>query len=95
MSCRKEITIKNYILPDLPYAYDALKPYIGTETMKFHHDFHHKGYVTKLNAALAKYPKIADKLNLYELITKLDTLPQDIRSAVRNNGGGHINHSMF
>lgn len=83
-----------YILPDLPYAYDALEPYIDVETMHLHHDKHHNTYVTNLNAAIDKYPELKDK-TVEELVSNLDSLPEDIRTAVRNNGGGHVNHSFF
>jgi Fe-Mn family superoxide dismutase len=82
-------------LPALPYAYDALEPHIDKETMTFHHDKHHAAYVTNLNAALEKYPELQSK-SISELIQNLNTLvPEDIRPAVRNNGGGHLNHSFF
>lgn len=83
-----------YTLPDLPYAYDALEPAIDVETMHLHHDKHHNTYVTNLNAAIAKHPELGEK-TVEELITAIDTLPEDIRVAVRNNGGGHANHSFF
>lgn len=81
-------------LPDLPYAYDALEPFIDTATMQLHHDKHHAAYVAKLNEALAKHPEVAEK-NLEELLSDLNAVPEDIRTAVRNHGGGHMNHSMF
>lgn len=81
-------------LPDLPYSYDALEPYIDSRTMEIHHTKHHAGYVAKLNEALLKHPEIADK-PLEELLKNLPVVPEDIRSAVRNNGGGHYNHSLF
>ncbi|MFL0247015.1 superoxide dismutase [Candidatus Clostridium stratigraminis] len=81
-------------LPPLPYSYDALEPYIDAETMKLHHDKHHAAYVAKLNEAVNKYPELKDK-SLEYLLTHLNSLPSDIREAVRNNGGGHYNHSMF
>ncbi|MFV0557235.1 MAG: superoxide dismutase [Enterococcus sp.] len=83
-----------YHLPDLPYAYDALEPYIDVETMHLHHDKHHNTYVTNLNAALEKYPELATK-SAEELIADLASLPADIKTAVQNNGGGHVNHSFF
>ena len=83
-----------YELPDLPYNYDALEPSIDDETMHLHHDKHHNTYVTNLNAALEKHPD-ADKGSIEELLANLDQVPEDIRRAVRNNGGGHANHSMF
>lgn len=81
-------------LPPLPYSYDAFEPYIDTETMKIHHDKHHAAYVAKLNEAVNKYPELRDK-SLEYLLTNLNSLPNDIREAVRNNGGGHYNHSLF
>jgi len=83
-----------YELPTLPYAYDALEPYIDAKTMELHYTKHHQTYVTKLNEALAKHPEIADK-PLEELLRNLDAVPEDIRTAVRNHGGGHSNHSFF
>ena len=82
-----------YSLPDLPYANDALEPHIDARTMEIHHDKHHNAYVTKLNDALAK-ADVAD-MPIEELCAKLDSLPEGIRTAVRNNGGGHANHSLF
>jgi Fe-Mn family superoxide dismutase len=81
-------------LPDLPYANNALEPYIDTTTMGIHHGKHHAAYVNNLNAALESHPELQEKSAL-ELILDLDALPEDIRGAVRNNGGGHVNHSMF
>ena len=81
-------------LPSLPYAFDALEPYIDAMTMEIHHDKHHNAYVTNLNAALEKHPELTGK-SLEELVTKIDRVPEDIRTAVRNNGGGHFNHSLF
>ncbi|MDA3973503.1 superoxide dismutase [Enterococcus thailandicus] len=83
-----------YTLPDLPYAYDALEPYIDEETMHLHHDKHHNTYVTNLNAAIEKYPELGEK-SVEELISDMDAIPEDIKTAVRNNGGGHANHSFF
>ena len=83
-----------YTLPDLPYAYDALEPYIDVETMHLHHDKHHNTYVTNLNAAIEKYPELGEK-TVEELISDMSAIPEDIRTAVRNNGGGHANHSFF
>lgn len=83
-----------YTLPDLPYGYDALEPYIDVETMHLHHDKHHNTYVTNLNAAIEKYPELAEQ-SIEELVSNLNELPEDIRTAVRNNGGGHANHSFF
>lgn len=83
-----------YTLPDLPYAFDALEPYIDEETMHLHHDKHHNTYVTNLNAAIEKYPELGEK-SVEELISDMDTIPTDIKTAVQNNGGGHANHSFF
>ncbi len=83
-----------YTLPDLPYGYDALEPYIDVETMHLHHDKHHNTYVTNLNAAIEKYPELGEQ-SIEELIKNLNEVPEDIRTAVRNNGGGHANHSFF
>ncbi|WP_027109025.1 superoxide dismutase [Lacticigenium naphthae] len=83
-----------YTLPDLPYAYDALEPHIDEKTMHLHHDKHHNGYVTKTNKALENHPELAE-LSIEDLMKKLDSVPEDIRTAVRNNGGGHANHSLF
>lgn len=81
-------------LPTLPYAADALEPHIDARTMEIHHGKHHGAYVTKLNAALDGRPELASK-SLCELLRGLHSLPEDIRNAVRNNGGGHANHSFF
>ncbi|KQX61479.1 Fe-Mn family superoxide dismutase [Paenibacillus sp. V4I3] len=81
-------------LPALPYANNALEPHIDAKTMEIHHDRHHNAYVTNLNAALDKHPALHDK-SLNDLIADLNSLPEDIRTAVRNNGGGHANHSLF
>ncbi len=81
-------------LPALPYDYKALEPHIDARTMEIHHSKHHQGYVSKLNAALEKHPDLGSK-NVEALIGDLDSLPDDIRVAVRNNGGGHANHSLF
>lgn len=81
------------ILPDLPYAYDALEPYIDEETMHLHHDKHHNTYVNNVNVALAKHPEIGEDLE--QLLSDVETIPADIRQAVINNGGGHLNHALF
>jgi len=83
-----------YSLPDLPYAYDALEPHIDARTMEIHHSKHHNAYVTNVNAALEGHAELAAK-GVEELISDLDAVPEDIRTAVRNNGGGHANHSLF
>ncbi|WP_339306727.1 superoxide dismutase [Paenibacillus sp. FSL L8-0435] len=81
-------------LPALPYANDALEPHIDAQTMEIHHDRHHNTYVTNLNAALESAPELQEK-SLEDLIANLDSVPEGIRTAVRNNGGGHANHSLF
>lgn len=83
-----------YKLPDLPYAHDALEPYIDEETMKIHHGKHHAAYVNNANAALEGHEDL-QKLSVEELLTKLDEVPVEIRTALRNNAGGHANHSLF
>jgi Fe-Mn family superoxide dismutase len=81
-------------LKPLPYAYDALEPYIDATTMQIHHDKHHAAYVNNLNAAIEKYSALQSK-SVEELVTSLDQVPEDVRTAVRNNAGGHVNHTMF
>ncbi|MDW0108951.1 superoxide dismutase SodA [Sporosarcina aquimarina] len=83
-----------YKLPELPYAYDALAPHIDKETMEIHHTKHHNTYVTNVNNALEGHADLAAK-SVEELISDLNAVPEDIRTAVRNNGGGHANHSLF
>ncbi len=83
-----------YELPELPYAYDALEPHIDKETMNIHHTKHHNTYITNVNAALEGHDDLASK-SVEELIADLDAVPESIRTAVRNNGGGHANHSLF
>jgi len=83
-----------YELPQLPYAYDALEPVIDAKTMEFHHGKHHATYVAKLNEALEKSPATAAR-SLDELLTHLDEVPENIRGAIKNHGGGHLNHSLF
>ncbi|MBI5037701.1 MAG: superoxide dismutase [Candidatus Kerfeldbacteria bacterium] len=85
---------EKYITPQLPYAYDALEPSIDRETMMIHHDKHHVAYTTKLNEAVEKHPALFEK-NPVDLLRDLASVPEDIRPAVRNNGGGHVNHSLF
>lgn len=82
-----------FTLPPLPYDYDALEPYIDAQTMQLHHDKHHQAYVDKLNAAVEGTPWAENSIE--ELVMNLDDVPEDIRTAVRNNGGGHYNHSLF
>ena len=83
-----------YELAPLPYDYAALEPFIDAETMHLHHDKHHQAYITNVNAALANHPDLAAK-SVDDLISDLNAVPEDIRTAVRNNGGGHANHTMF
>ncbi len=83
-----------HALPTLPYAFDALEPHIDAKTMEIHHGKHHQTYVTNLNAALEKYPELQSK-SVEELLKGISTIPEDIRTAVRNHGGGHANHTMF
>ncbi len=83
-----------YELPPLPYDYAALEPHIDTETMHLHHDKHHQTYITNVNKALESYPDLA-ALPVEQLIADLNRVPEDIRTVVRNNGGGHANHSFF
>jgi len=84
----------SYTLPPLPYSFDALEPYIDAKTMEIHHDKHHNAYVTNVNKALESAPDFA-KLSIEELCAQIGKVPENIRTAVRNNGGGHLNHSMF
>jgi superoxide dismutase, Fe-Mn family len=83
-----------YELPPLPYAYNALEPYIDEQTMQLHHDKHHQAYVTNLNNALQGQTQF-DSLSIEDLVRRINEVPENIRTAVRNNGGGHVNHSMF
>ncbi len=81
-------------VPPLPYDYNALEPHIDEQTMRIHHDKHHAAYVTNLNAALEKHPNLQSK-SVDDLIRGINSVPEEIRTAVRNNGGGHVNHTMF
>ena len=81
-------------LPPLPYDFSALEPHIDAQTMEIHHDRHHQAYINNLTAAIAKHPELSDK-TVEELLGDLAAVPEDIRPAVRNNGGGHYNHSLF
>jgi Fe-Mn family superoxide dismutase len=83
-----------HTLPPLPYAFNALEPHIDARTMEIHHGKHHQAYVTNLNAALDKHPEFHSK-TVDELLAGINSVPEDIRTAVRNNGGGHANHTMF
>ncbi len=84
----------SFNLPDLPYPYDALEPYIDVATMFIHHTKHHAGYTNKLNDSISKYPDLGDK-TIEELLGDITSLPSDIQTSVRNNGGGYYNHSLF
>jgi superoxide dismutase, Fe-Mn family len=90
----KKEWIMAFELPKLPYAVDALEPYIDAQTMTIHHDKHHQAYVTNLNGAIDKHPDLAGK-SLEDLLMDLNAVPEDIRTVVRNNGGGTWNHTMF
>jgi Fe-Mn family superoxide dismutase len=81
-------------LPSLPYDFAALEPHIDAQTMQIHHGKHHQAYVNNLNAAIEKHPELGSK-SVEELVANLNAVPEDIRTAVRNNGGGHLNHSLF
>lgn len=83
-----------FTLPPLPYAYDALEPHIDAATLRIHHTGHHAAYVRNLNAAVAGRPELASK-RLEDLLSDLDSLPAELRTAIRNNGGGHFNHSLY
>jgi Fe-Mn family superoxide dismutase len=83
-----------FTVPPLPYAYDALEPYIDARTMQIHHDKHHAAYVANLNKAVAEYPDVA-AMPVEDLLKDLTAIPEKIRTAVRNQGGGHFNHSLF
>ena len=87
-------TKTGYQLPPLPYAFDALEPFVDAETMRLHHDKHHQAYIDKVNAAIAPYPQLHNMI-IEDLMRKLDEVPEEIRMTVRNNGGGHANHQFF
>ncbi|MFW6378827.1 MAG: superoxide dismutase [Nanoarchaeota archaeon] len=86
--------MEQFRLPDLTYEYDALEPYIDSQTMEIHHKKHHQAYTDKFNAALNKHPELFEK-GAEEIIADLDTVSEDIRAAVRNHGGGYVNHKLF
>ncbi len=90
----KKEFIMAFVLPDLPYAFDALEPIIDAKTMEIHHGRHHAAYVANLNKAVENYPEWAEK-SIEDVIIHLNEVPEAIRTAVRNNGGGHYNHSLF
>ena len=94
LGARKARGLMSYQLPPLPYAYDALEPFIDAETMRLHHDKHHQSYIDKLNQAIEPYPQYNDML-IEDLLRHLDQVPEEIRTTVRNNGGGHANHQFF
>jgi Fe-Mn family superoxide dismutase len=83
-----------FVVPPLPYAFDALEPHIDAKTMEIHHDKHHATYVTNANAAIEKHPELASK-SVEDLLWGINEVPEDIRTAIRNNAGGHSNHSIF
>ena len=89
-----QVSAQSFSLPKLNYSYDALQPYIDSTTMRIHYTKHHAAYVNNLNTALKKYPQYAGK-SVEEIISNINSLPEDIKTAVRNNGGGHYNHSLF
>jgi len=89
-----ELSVSPAELPSLPYDYAALEPYIDAETMRLHHDNHHATYVDNLNEALQQYPELQDR-SVEALLRDLDSVPEDVRTSVRNNGGGHLNHTLF
>src|SRR5690606_21177177 len=84
-----------YTLPELPYAHNALEPHIDARTMEIHHSKHHQAYVNNLNAALEKHPDFNAPADVDELLRNFKSVPADIQTAVRNNGGGHSNHTLF
>src|SRR5262245_3832805 len=94
LTARSQQGNRLYELPALPYAYDALEPHIDAETMKIHHDLHHKTYVDNLNKELSKYPELVGQ-PIDQLLRNLEKVPQASRQAIINNGGGHANHTMF
>ncbi len=83
-----------FVLPPLPYDFAALEPHIDAQTMEIHHDRHHQAYINNVNGAIEKHPELADK-SIEQLLSDLNAIPEDIRTVVRNNGGGHYNHSLF
>jgi len=93
-AAKPDTSFTGYALPPLRYGYDTLEPFIDTETMRLHHDKHHQAYIDKVNAAIAPYPQFHN-LIIEDLMRKLDEVPEEIRTVVRNNGGGHANHQFF
>src|SRR2546430_6268246 len=90
----EEETSMAHTVPPLPYDYKALEPHVDEQTMRIHHDKHHQAYVDNLNKALEKHPKLQEK-SVEALLAEINGVPEEIRTAVRNNGGGHANHTMF
>jgi Fe-Mn family superoxide dismutase len=90
-----EAYMAGYTLPELPYAHGALEPHIDARTMEIHHSKHHQAYITNVNAALEKHPEFDAPANVDDLLRNFNSVPSDIQTAVRNNGGGHSNHSLF
>ncbi len=88
------LTFKGYVLPPLPYAFEALEPHIDAQTMRLHHDKHHQAYIDKLNAAIAPYSQLHDMI-IEDLLRRIDEVPEAIRAVVRDQGGGHANHQFF
>ncbi|PLX24574.1 superoxide dismutase [Candidatus Parcubacteria bacterium] len=86
--------MKKFETPDLPYTYDALEPYIDEATMKIHHNKHHVAYTTNFNKALEKYPKLTEQ-SAEDILKNIDSVPEDVRPAVKNHGGGHVHHALF
>jgi Fe-Mn family superoxide dismutase len=93
-STQEDSPMPKHELAPLPYSFDALEPHIDAMTMEIHHDRHHAAYVANLNGALEKHPELFDR-SVHDLIADLGSVPADIRTAVRNNGGGHLNHDFF
>lgn len=94
MKLSERTSLMTFMLPDLPYDYGAFGKYISADIMRLHHDNHHQTYVDKLNGAIEKHPELAGK-PLEWLVSNLSEVPEDIRSVVRNHGGGHYNHTLF
>jgi Fe-Mn family superoxide dismutase len=93
-AARDEAGLPKHLLPPLPYDYAALEPHIDARTMTLHHDQHHASYVANLNSALEKFPELHERTALW-LLLHLDKVPEETRTAVRNNAGGHVNHGLF
>src|SRR5690606_19342652 len=91
---RRRCPMAEFTVPDLPYAYNALEPHIDARTMEIHHQKHHGAYVSKLNEAVAKHSELQGR-SVEDLLRNIESIPEDVRTAIRNNGGGHANHSLF